>query len=213
MWTITTSIVLASIPLVTALGGKQCLSFENKNDNFVIADHGTLVPIITNSSDSASIHIAVSTFADDLERVTGSRPAICNGTVPDWASKVIMIGTGSNNGLEGKWEAYDIRVVGNPMDGVDEALMITGSDKVSLIHTVVIIGLMIARCDLRIIRIIRTNGSITLVLVGGRSCYSTRCYYLPERYSVRSRFPDRQVPRDLYQRRESSTIELVTRLL
>jgi len=137
MWTISTSILLASIPLVTALGGKQCLSFDNKNDNFVIANHGSLVPIITNSSDSASIHLAVSTFADDLQRVTGSRPAICNDTVPDWASKVIVVGTGSGNKLEGKWEAYDIRVVGNPMDGVDEALMITGSDKVSLTHIVV----------------------------------------------------------------------------
>jgi hypothetical protein len=185
MWTISSSIVLASIPLVTALGGKQCLSFDNNKDNFVIADHGSLVPIITNSSDSSSIHLAVSTFADDLERVTGSRPAICNDTVPDWASKVIMIGTGSSNGLEGKWEAYDIRVVGNPMDGVEEALMITGSDKVSQSHLVVIIGLMIARCDLRIIRIIRTNGCIPLVLVGRRSCYSPRCHRLPEKYSVR----------------------------
>jgi hypothetical protein len=198
MWTLSTSIVLASIPLVTALGGKQCLSFDNDNDNFVIADHGSLVPIITNSSDSSSIHLAVSTFADDLQRVTGSRPAICNDTVPDWASKVIMVGTGFNNGLEGKWEAYDIRVVGNPADGVEEALMITGSDKVSQSHLVVIIGLMIARRDLRIIRIIRTNGSITLVLVGRRSCYSTRCHRLPEGYSVRPRFPNRQVPRDLH---------------
>jgi hypothetical protein len=137
MWTISTSILLASVPLVTALGGKQCLSFDNNNDNFVIADHGSLVPIITNSSDSASIHLAVSTFADDLERVTGSRPAICNDTVPDWASKVIMVGTGSSHGLEGKWEAYDIRVVGKPMNGVEEALMVTGSDKVSWLHITV----------------------------------------------------------------------------
>jgi hypothetical protein len=48
-----------------------------------------------------------------------------------------MVGTGSSNGLEGKWEAYDIRVVGKPMDGVEEALVVTGSDKVSLIHIIV----------------------------------------------------------------------------
>jgi len=48
-----------------------------------------------------------------------------------------MVGTGSSNGLEGKWEAYDIRVVGNPMYGVDEALMVTGSDKVSRPHLTV----------------------------------------------------------------------------
>lgn len=152
MWTISTSILLASLPLVTALGGKQCLTFENDNNSFVIADHGSLVPIITNSSDSASIHLAVSTFADDLERVTGSRPAVCNDTIPDWASKVIMVGIGSNNGLEGKWEAYDIRVVENPTDGVGEALMVTGSDKVSLRFPFFLRkGLIIAWRDLWII--------------------------------------------------------------
>lgn len=131
MWTATISVLLAGIPLVSALGGKQCLSFENDNNNFVIADHGSLVPLITNSSDPSSIHIAAATFADDLERVTGARPWVGNDTVPDWATKAIMIGTGSGSGLEGKWEAYDIRVVVNPMKGVEEALMVTGSDKVS----------------------------------------------------------------------------------
>jgi len=132
MWTIPTSILLASIPVVSALGGKQCLYFDNNDNNFLIADHGSLVPIITDSSDAHSVHLAASTFADDLERVTGSRPWVGNDTVPDWASKVIMVGTGSGNGLEGKWEAFDIRVVSNPMEGVEEALMIAGSDKVGL---------------------------------------------------------------------------------
>jgi hypothetical protein len=134
MWTIPVSIVLASFPLASALGGKQCLSFDSDNNNFMIADHGSLVPIITNSSDAHSVHIAASTFADDLERVTGTRPGVWNDTVPDWASKVIMVGTSGGNGLRGKWEAYDIRVVSNPMDGVEEALMVSGSDKVGLIR-------------------------------------------------------------------------------
>lgn len=75
------------------------------------------------------------------------------------------------------------------------------------------IGLTTAWGDLRIVRIIRTDGRITLVLVGRCSCYSTRCYRLPQEYSVRPRFPDRQVPRDLYQRREPRIVKLVTRLL
>lgn len=32
--------------------------------------------------------------------------------------------------LKGQREAYDMRVVANPVDGVAEALVITGSDKV-----------------------------------------------------------------------------------
>jgi hypothetical protein len=140
---LTISLLLGSLmPAVSALGGQQCLTFEQASDNdFHVANHGSLVPIITDSSDPASLHLAASTFADDLERVTGSRPAVYNDTVPDWATKVIMVGTASsgllanisNDGraaVEGLWEAYDIRVVEGPIAGVEEALVITGSDKV-----------------------------------------------------------------------------------
>jgi hypothetical protein len=145
MWTIPVLTLLGSlIPAVSALGGKRCLHFNTSSspDNaFVIANHGSLVPIITDSSDSISLHLAVSTFADDLERVTGSRPGVYNDSVPDWAERVIMVGTTSSGllaglskveGLEGQWEAYDIRVVDAPVDGVQDALVITGSDKVRL---------------------------------------------------------------------------------
>ena len=137
MWTI--PIVLGSfLPLVSAIGGKQCLTFNTNDDPFVIADHGSLVPIITDSSDSASIHLAAATFADDLERVTGTRPVVYNDTVPDWAQKVVMVGTVSSGllaglqprDLEGQWEAYDVRIVPGPISGVEEALVVMGSDKV-----------------------------------------------------------------------------------
>jgi hypothetical protein len=139
MWTI---LLTSLLPVATALGGQQCLSFDSADSqsHFLIANHGSLVPIITDSSDAEALHVAASTFADDIERVTGSRPAVYNDTVPDWASKVVMVGTstsrllsslGSGNGtLEGQWEAYDMRVIQSPVEGVEEALVITGSDKV-----------------------------------------------------------------------------------
>lgn len=134
------SLLLTSLlPSVAALGGQQCLTFTTSPDHFALADHGSLVPIITDSTDAEALHIAASTFADDLERVTGSRPAVFNDTVPDWADRVVMVGTASSplvssrqgsNAVAGKWEAYDIRVVTAPVDGVVEALVVTGSDKV-----------------------------------------------------------------------------------
>jgi hypothetical protein len=140
-----TILLTTLLPVVSALGGKQCLSFDStdSDSHFLIANYGSLVPIITDSSDSEALHVAASTFADDIERVTGSRPTVCNDTVPDWASQVVVVGTtsspllsglaGSASGdLKGQWEAYDMRVVANPVEGVAEALVITGSDKVSL---------------------------------------------------------------------------------
>lgn len=140
MWTV---LLGSLLPVASALGGQQCLSFDNgdSQSHFIIADHGSLVPIITDSSDAEALHVAAATFADDIERVTGSRPGVYNDTVPDWASKVVMVGTssgrllsgsaGSGSGsLQGQWEAYDVRVAQNPVEGVTEALVIAGSDKV-----------------------------------------------------------------------------------
>ena len=127
------------LPSVTALGGQQCLAFDTSPDHFVIADHGSLITIVTDSTDPEALHIAASTFADDIHRVTGSRPEVFNDTAPDWADRVVMVGTAASplvsssagaSAIQGRWEAYDIRVVDAPVDGVKEALIITGSDKV-----------------------------------------------------------------------------------
>lgn len=131
------------LPVVAALGGQQCLYFSTSADCFTIADHGSLIPVITDSTDPEAIHVAASTFADDLERVTGVRPRIYNDTAPDWTNRVMLVGTASGqlvasgagaSAVQGKWEAYDIRIVDSPMDGVSEALVVTGSDKVQLSH-------------------------------------------------------------------------------
>ena len=207
------SLLLTSLlPTVAALGGQQCLYFTSSSDHFSIADHGSLVPIITDSTDPEALHVAASTFADDLERVTGSRPAVCNDTVPDWADRVIMVGTASSplvssrdgsNAISGKWEAYDIRVASSPVDGVSEALIVTGSDKVCKQRLGSCLGYdadSTARGHLWSIRTVGTNGGFTLVLVVRCPCRSSRCRHLPEISCVRSRRANSQVPRTIHQR-------------
>jgi hypothetical protein len=39
---------------------------------------------------------------------------------------------GPGSELEGKWEAYDVRVLEQPLDGLKEGIVVTGSDRVSV---------------------------------------------------------------------------------
>lgn len=160
MWTL---ILAGLLPTAAALGGQTCLDFTTSPDHFVIADHGSLVPIITDSSDPEGLHIAASTFADDLQRVTGVRPEVYNDTAPAWADRVVMVGTANSDlvstgvgaaAVQGKWEAYDIRVMDTPVDGVAGALVVTGSDKVcaSFGASCPVSLTTVARSDLRAVR-------------------------------------------------------------
>jgi len=100
---------------------------------FTIADHGNIVPIVVPESVDQSVHIAVSTFADDIERVTGHKPDILSKR-PSFEILVIELRIADQDDgddeeiagrLVGKWESFLIRVEGN-----GRTLAVIGSDKV-----------------------------------------------------------------------------------
>lgn len=125
-----------------ALGGPRCVSFTPDGAlTLALKQKGYALPILLDSRDPAPVHVAAQTFADDIQRVAGIRPQSFNDTLPTSATRAIIIGTagsdllssiGDISRLEGLWESYDIRVMDNPIGGVEEALIITGSDKVRL---------------------------------------------------------------------------------
>lgn len=136
----------AAATTANALGGPRCITFDDTDSShFKIAknDGSGATPILTSSDDVAAIHVAASTWADDVQRVVGVRPSIHNDTLPSGSSKAILVGSLASklmnnvNGtdawksdLQGKWESYATGVVDKPMQGVDEALVVLGSDKV-----------------------------------------------------------------------------------
>ncbi|GFZ44409.1 LOW QUALITY PROTEIN: hypothetical protein JCM24511_02131 [Saitozyma sp. JCM 24511] len=106
-------------------------------------------PLLLDSGDDEAIHLAASTFADDIQRVTGQRPVLYNDSLPQSVDRAIVIGTRSSrlvqllqdpgandvhNGLSGMWEAYDCRVIQKPLASVQEALLIVGSDRRGTIY-------------------------------------------------------------------------------
>ena len=132
-----------------AILGRRSVVDVEEDRPFIISSydkkthHRVSPPIIIDGGDDEAIHIAAHFFARDIERVTGLRPEIYNDTAPKGTESAIVIGS-VDSGLvkaqepkwtgemRGRWEVWDARVVrGKEIKGVKEALMLTGSDRVS----------------------------------------------------------------------------------
>ena len=109
-------------------------------DRFTLVEDGRPNPIFVSSGENTAILRAANNLVEDFERVTGVKPAMSeNGK----AERVIIIGSldsplvkemilngkFSDEELKGCIEKYLIRTISNPVEGVDEALVIVGSDR------------------------------------------------------------------------------------
>lgn len=110
---------------------------------FPLVHHGKAAPLIIDPSDAEVVRIAAEAFADDVGLVTGLRPEI--GTADRNGNFVVYAGTyGKNKWIEAlakteklncrhladnPWESFIIAVVDRPFDGIEQALVIAGSDR------------------------------------------------------------------------------------
>jgi hypothetical protein len=116
---------------VVTIDMENQLLFENGSaPSFNIASDGRIAPVVIDARIDESVHIAVATFADDIERVTGRRPEILTER-PSSDASVIEVRVASkqeqpsDNQLVGQWESFSVKVI---EDG--RTLAVTGSDKV-----------------------------------------------------------------------------------
>ncbi len=99
--------------------------------------------IFVDENDATLIHKTARLLQQDITSVTGKTPLLVND-LKNAGKRVIIIGSinGSSlinklaqekkidlSSIKGKWEAYAIRVVSKPLPGVDQALLIAGSDR------------------------------------------------------------------------------------
>jgi len=165
---------------------------------FFIASNGRVAPIVLDARVDESVHIAVATFADDIERVTGHRPEIL-AKRPSPGVRLIEVQVAtkhdqpSDDPLAGKWESFSIKVAESGM-----TLAITGSDKVGYKP--------LSRVDksaggnLRTVHSVRTHGRFPLVLVVRCTHTNSINHRLPARCHLPSRPAERQVSWSLPQR-------------
>ena len=109
-------------------------------DRFTLVEDGTPNPIFVSSSENTAILRAANDLVEDFERVTGVKPALSENGKAERAviigsldsplvKEMILNGKFSDEDLKGCVEKYLIQTISNPVEGVDEALVIVGSDR------------------------------------------------------------------------------------
>ncbi len=132
--------------LCAFLFGQKTITIENVSkgqSSFPLVAGKKAAPVFYDASDYEVVKEVVHLFAQDVKSVTGIQPKVhANGTVK--AKHAIIAGTLGNSSLinelvssgklqvetiQGEWERFLIQTVDNPMPGVQQALVIVGSDR------------------------------------------------------------------------------------
>ncbi|MBN1926315.1 MAG: glycosyl hydrolase 115 family protein, partial [Prolixibacteraceae bacterium] len=113
------------------------------DNQFALSTNEITVPLMVSNDDHIGVVIALNNLKSDIAKVTGREPKVVSENKPG-QNFLVIVGSVDKSPLireliknkkidvseiEGKWESYMIQTVKSPMKGVDEALVIAGSDK------------------------------------------------------------------------------------
>ena len=133
-------LTIAGFFLLVAKSTAQSILADKATTSSFSLDDAT---IYVDADDYAVVRIAANLLGKDIEYVTGKKPVIYS-TLPPSSRNIIIIGSSEKSSfinelvrqkkintttLKGKWEAYQIQTISHPFKGVDNALVITGSDR------------------------------------------------------------------------------------
>lgn len=136
-------LILVFPTIISASDKEQFVSTQKNASYFPLAVDGRPVSILTDDSDYKGVLRAVNDLKEDLRKVTGNSPqqgvtkfTLIIGTVGKSATidKLIQTGKIEAKDLKGKNEKYIIKTVTAPLEGIDAALVIAGSDKRGTIY-------------------------------------------------------------------------------
>lgn len=137
-----------------ALVALSCHAIDNPGvtsenlDGFVLISDGNPISLLVDSADQKGISIAVSNLANDFGMVSGTVSEIANDLSEISSNRCVVVGSLDSkfikelekgkkidvSNLKGKNETYEIIFVEKPFDGIDEALVIVGSDRRGAIY-------------------------------------------------------------------------------
>ena len=116
--------------------------------SFPLVTGDVAAPLFVEDSDYPGVLRAAKDLQADVERVTDSKPKLVTNRNPS-GKAVVLVGTLGKSKLidqlsksgkiqvreiAGKWESFLITTVPNPLPGVDQALVVAGSDKRGTIY-------------------------------------------------------------------------------
>jgi hypothetical protein len=142
-------ILMLCLPQLTfAIGGESYVRFENGKGRFPLSFSGKSAPLCVSSKDYPGVLAILKNFQNDIASVTNARPEILVDSLPH-SKEIVLVGTIGRSplidklvqenrldakGIAGGWEAFLIQAVDRPFPGVDQALVIAGSDKRGTIY-------------------------------------------------------------------------------
>ena len=142
-------LALTLVTALTAQAAEQFVTFKGSSADFAVAKNGQVLNIVFDTSDEEGVKMAIKSLQADLKAVTGTAPSL----TPDrssLSSRCIIIGSTQSGiiqqllkagkiqkkDLQGKTEKYLLQVVDKPVTGVEQALVIAGSDKRGTVYGV-----------------------------------------------------------------------------
>ncbi len=140
---LTIGLCTLTVAEVKAINPDSYISTENGDGYFPVASSGLSAPLCISSNDYPGVIRALHDLQSDINRVTGITPGLVMDSI-QVSGNIILAGTLGRNplidklvaenkidvsGIKGKWESFIIQTVSQPMQGVDMALVIAGSDK------------------------------------------------------------------------------------
>jgi hypothetical protein len=141
------SVVLVSVKAQNDLGStfktQSYVSFSEADGGFPLFGNGSVAPLIVAANEFPGVHRVAAHLQNDLLLVTGLEPAIITQDFSGLKSAVIIGTLGQSSLIDGmvaagkldvsdvagRWELSLIQVVDEPLEGIDRALVIVGSDK------------------------------------------------------------------------------------
>jgi hypothetical protein len=135
-------LVLAAC-LVIPAQAQQWVYDQPQPGGFVMVSGNNSSMILVDVNDFTVVQKSASWLQQDVESVTGKKPGLVN-VLPASAKNIIIIGSVersvfiqqlvkqkkiSADKIKTKWEAYCIQTIAHPFKGIDNALIIAGSDR------------------------------------------------------------------------------------
>lgn len=131
---------LVSFMLLPSLSAAERF-VTNESNGFTWIQQGKAYPILVDSQEDKGVLRAVANLQTDAGKVTGATPEIIHspsgnrilivGSVENssWIKQLVQAGKIPAADLKGKREKYILQTVKQPVEGVEEAIVIAGSDK------------------------------------------------------------------------------------
>ena len=136
--------VICLLGLSRATASEPFVVFKQSGTGFPLISNGKVADILFDENDQKGIGIAVENLTEDFSRVCGQKPRRVTEVTPNciivgsleskYIKSLIKSRRIDKKELQGKNEKYIITTVSRPVNGVEQALVIAGSDRRGTIY-------------------------------------------------------------------------------